>query len=54
MLNYLLPFIILILIVVFISCNQDSKKQLPIYNPIDFNPKLVDKSIMNIHTVIKL
>ena len=36
------------------SCNQDSKKQLPIYNPVDFNPKLVDKSIRDItknHTV---
>ena len=28
---YLLAFI-------FISCNQDSKNQLPIYNPVDFNP----------------
>ena len=47
-------YLIYILIVVFISCNQDSKKQLPIYNPIDFNPKLVDKSIRDItknHTV---
>ena len=46
--------LIYILIVVFISCNQDSKKQLPIYNPVDFNPKLVDKSIRDItknHTV---
>ena len=46
--------LIYILIVVFISCNQDSNKQLPIYNPIDFNPKLVDKSVRNItenHTV---
>ena len=46
--------LIYILIVVFISCNQDSNKQLPIYNPVDFNPKLVDKSIRDItknHTV---
>ena len=46
--------LIYILIVVFISCNQDSKKQLPIYNPVDFNPKLVDKSMRDItknHTV---
>jgi protein SCO1/2 len=44
---YLLAFI-------FISCNQDSKNQLPIYNPVDFNPKYVDKSIQNVnknHTV---
>ena len=36
------------------SCNQVSKKELPIYNPVDFKPKLVDKSIRNIsknHTV---
>ena len=36
------------------SCNQDSKKQLPIYNPVDFKPKLVDKSVRNVsknHTV---
>jgi protein SCO1/2 len=44
---YLLAFI-------FISCDQDSKNQLPIYNPVDFNPKYVDKSIQNVnknHTV---
>ena len=41
--------LIYILIVVFISCNQDSKKQLPIYNPVDFNPKLVDKSVRDIN-----
>jgi protein SCO1/2 len=44
---YLLAFI-------FISCNQDAKNQLPIYNPVDFNPKYVDKSIQNVnknHTV---
>ena len=39
---------------VFISCDEVSKKQLPIHNPTDFNPKLVDKSIRNVsdnHTV---
>ena len=41
--------LIYILIIVFISCNQDSNKQLPIYNPVDFNPKLVDKSIRDIN-----
>ena len=36
------------------SCNQVNEKQLPIYNPVDFEPKLVDKSLRNInknHTV---
>ena len=43
-----------ILTVVFSSCNQPLKKQLPIYNPADFNPELVDKSLWNTtedHTV---
>jgi protein SCO1/2 len=43
-----------ILMVLFVSCNQDLKKQLPIYNPSDFNPKYVDKSVRDItqnHTV---
>jgi len=46
--------LIYFLAVVFISCDLDSKKQLPIYNPMDFNSKLVDKSVRNInrnHTV---
>jgi len=37
------------------SCNDTSKKQLPIYNPSNFNPKLVDKELQNIsqyHTVL--
>ncbi|MDA9107038.1 SCO family protein [Flavobacteriaceae bacterium] len=29
------------------SCNQVSKDQLPIYNPTDFNPELVDTSLHN-------
>ena len=36
------------------SCLLDSKKQLPIYNPSDFDLKLVDKSLRNVkknHTV---
>ena len=40
--------------VLFVSCNHDLKKQLPIYNPSDFNPKYVDKSVRDItqnHTV---
>jgi len=31
----------------FVSCNQTSKKQLPVYNPSDFNPELVDRSLLN-------
>ncbi len=45
---------IYLLTLIFISCNQDSIKQLPILNPVDFNPKYVDKSIQNVnknHTV---
>jgi protein SCO1/2 len=41
-------------IFLFISCNQVSKKQLPIFNPTDFNLKLVDKSVRKVsknHTV---
>jgi len=37
-----------------ISCNQTSQKQLPVYNPSDFNPDLVDRSLLNTsenHTV---
>jgi len=37
-----------------VSCNQTSKKQLPVYNPSDFNPELVDRSLLNTsknHTV---
>jgi len=41
--------LICFLAVVFISCDLDSKKQLPIYNPVDFNSKLVDKSVRNIN-----
>ena len=39
---------------IFISCDEVSKKQLPIHNPTYFNPKLVDKSIRNVsdnHTI---
>ncbi|MET7030129.1 SCO family protein [Sediminicola luteus] len=30
---------------IVVSCNTSSKEQLPIYNPIDFNPLLVDSSM---------
>jgi protein SCO1/2 len=37
-----------------VSCNQTSTKQLPVYNPSDFDPELVDRSLLNTsenHTV---
>ena len=43
-----LNIVILSLIwVVIFSCNSSSKKVLPIYNPSDFKPELVDKSLLN-------
>jgi len=55
MIVYKLHFVLLILFVICtLSCNQISKKELPIYNPTDFNPELVDKSLHNTtenHTV---
>ena len=46
----LLSFVVLCIV----SCNQTSKKHLPVYNPSDFNPELVDRSLLNTsenHTV---
>jgi len=46
----LLSFVVLSIV----SCNQTSKKQLPVYNPSDFNPELVDRNLLNTsenHTV---
>ncbi len=37
-----------------VSCNQIAKRQLPVYNPSDFNPGLVNQNLQNIsenHTV---
>ena len=45
---------ILIFTIGLFSCSQQDNKQLPIYNPVDFKLKLVDKSLRNIsknHTV---
>ena len=39
--------ILVLIMIVISSCLQSSKNQLPIYNPSDFNPKLVDKSLHN-------
>ena len=46
--NNLNEFFIILSTIIFlaiISCDQGSEKQLPIYNPSDFNPDLVDKSL---------
>ena len=46
--------ILVFMMIVISSCFQSSKKQLPIYNPSDFYPELVDKSLQNLsenHTV---
>ena len=46
--------LIFLILFIFISCDEVSKKQLPIHNPTYFNPKLVDKSIRNVsdnHTI---
>ena len=46
--------LIFLMFFIFISCDEVSKKQLPIHNPTYFNPKLVDKSIRNVsdnHTI---
>ena len=46
--------LIFLMLFIFISCDEVSKKQLPILNPTYFNPKLVDKSIRNVsdnHTI---
>ena len=50
-----LKYIIFIFAIVIItSCNKKQQKPLPIYNPSNFNPELVDKSLQNkteYHTV---
>ena len=46
--------ILILVISTILSCNQSSKRILPIYNPADFNSELVDKSLHNkteYHTV---
>ena len=47
-------FGLFLIIIFFFSCDQQEKKQLPVYNPVDFKEKLVDKSVRNVsknHTV---
>ena len=49
-----LAYALIFMISFFFSCYQQEKKQLPVYNPVDFKEKLVDKSVRNVsknHTV---
>ena len=49
-----LTYTLILTIGFFFSCNHEEKKQLPVYNPVDFKEKLVDKIVRNIsknHTV---
>ena len=51
---HLKQFVFFFAFVIVTSCNKEDKKPLPIYNPSNFNPKLVDKSLQNkneYHTV---
>ena len=41
---------LIVFVLVFISCHQTTKKELPIYNPTDVNPKLVAKSVRHINS----
>ncbi len=46
--------IVIVINVFFFSCNQNEKNELPIYNPSDFHPELVDISLQKTsknHTV---
>ena len=47
-------FLLAILVVFMSSCSQLIKKELPVFNPSDFDPKLVDTSLRKVnqnHTV---
>jgi len=39
--------IVMIMVAIITGCNRTSEKNLPIYNPSDFNPALVDKSLQD-------
>ncbi|WP_347925342.1 SCO family protein [Pontimicrobium sp. SW4] len=48
-------FILSLIWLNFVSCNQIKNRELPVYNPANFNPELVDKSLQNKsenHTVL--
>ena len=50
----LLRYLSCLSLVIIIACDQVVERQLPIYNPSDFNPDLVDRSLRNsskYHTV---
>ncbi|WP_350288160.1 SCO family protein [uncultured Croceitalea sp.] len=40
-------FVSFVLVLLCISCAHQAKKELPIYNPVDFNPDLVDLSLQS-------
>jgi len=40
-------FKFILIIIFFISCKNRDNKSLPIYNPVDFNPVLVDKELQS-------
>ncbi len=47
-------FFLVVFVSLNLSCNQLSKKELPVYNPSDINPELVDRTLQNVredHTV---
>ena len=51
---YIKTFLFIFVLALITSCNQKQDKPLPIYNPSNFNPKLVDKSLQDktqFHTV---
>lgn len=51
--KYLLPLVILCMLIT-ISCKKEQNKVLPIYNPSDFVPEFVDKSLQDVdqyHTI---
>ncbi len=41
------PTLYLLFFLIVFSCNKEQKKPLPIYNPANFIPELVDKSLQN-------
>lgn len=43
--SHLLLISLLVVVVGVLSCNQPSKKELPVYNPSDINPNLVDRDL---------
>ena len=48
--NHSYVFLLNLLIVCALSCNQLSKKELPVYNPSDINPELVDRDLQQTST----